>query len=112
MTQSTPFDMDSERDADSARLTVAGELDIATVPQLQEAIDSMLSDGVSDLLLDLRQLAFIDSSGLRMLILLSSRADGEGWTLRLLRPADRSLSVFEITGADENLPFVEESSAP
>ena len=53
---------------------------------------------------------FIDSSGLRMLIGLNDRAEQEGWTLALLRPAEPSLSVFQITGADDNLPFIEEPS--
>ena len=47
-----------------------------------------------------------------MLILVNDRAREEGWAFGLLRPVGRPLSVFEITGADDNLPFVEERLAP
>jgi anti-anti-sigma factor len=112
MIQASPFEMRSERQADSARLILAGELDIATAPEVDQAVRGMLSDGVRDLIVDLHDLRFIDSSGLRLLILLNERATAEDWSLKLIRPSDRSLSVFQITGADENLPFVEEPSAP
>jgi anti-sigma B factor antagonist len=108
-----PFEIRSERQEENGgRLTLTGELDIATAPQVEEAARAMLAKGVGNLVIDLRGLTFIDSSGLRMLILLSDRAAGEEWTLGLIRPTERTLSVFEITGADENLPFVEEPSSP
>jgi len=107
----SPFEIRSERQhEDSGRLVLSGELDIATAPQVEEAARAMLAQGVSNLVIDLRELTFIDSSGLRMLIMLSDRASGDAWTLGLIRPTDRSLSVFEITGAHENLPFIEEPS--
>jgi anti-anti-sigma factor len=107
----SPFEIRSERpEQGSGRLILSGELDIATAPQVEAAARAMLAQGVSRLVIDLRELTFIDSSGLRMLILLSDRAVGDAWTLGLIRPTDRSLSVFEITGADENLPFIEEPS--
>ena len=51
---------------------------------------------------------FLPTDGLRTLIVLNDRATSEDWTLALIRPAEPSLSVLQITGAEENLPFVEE----
>jgi anti-anti-sigma factor len=108
--QASPFEIRSERNADSGRLSLIGELDIATSPQVEEAARRMLSEGVRELVVDLREITFIDSSGLRMLIVLSDGATKEGWTLGLIRPSE-PMSVFAITGADANLPFIEEPAA-
>lgn len=90
------------------RLELIGELDLATVPRLKDAVDAMVSRNVERLTIDLSQLAFLDSSGLRELILLRDRAAAEGWDLALVRPPQPALSIFQITRAEEHLPFVEE----
>jgi anti-anti-sigma factor len=93
---------------DRARLELIGELDLATAPRLEQAIESLLGRGVRELRIDLRQLAFLDSSGLRELIVLRDKAVAEGWRLSLVRPPQPALSIFQITRAEENLPFVED----
>jgi anti-anti-sigma factor len=104
------FEIQSETQGDTARLTVSGELDIATVPRLEEAVATVLAQGARSVIVDLSRLAFVDSSGLRMFITLNDRASAEGWSLGLIRPPDPSYSVFRITGAEENLPFIEDPS--
>jgi anti-sigma B factor antagonist len=104
------FELHSEILRDAARLTITGELDIATVPRVEEAVETVLAQGASDVIVDLSRLAFVDSSGLRMFITLNDRASAEGWSLGLIRPPEPSFSVFQITGAEENLPFVEDPS--
>jgi anti-anti-sigma factor len=107
-----PFEVRSELKAGACRLTVIGELDIATTPQLEEAASATIARGVRDLTIDLRKLSFMDSSGLRLLIVLSERAGTEGWTLGLLQPAGPPLAILALTGADKNLPFVEDPGPP
>jgi anti-anti-sigma factor len=104
------FEIQSETQGDTARLTVSGELDIATVPRLEEAVATVLAQGARSVIVDLSRLAFVDSSGLRMFITLNDRASAERWSLGLIRPPDPSYSVFRITGAEENLPFIEDPS--
>lgn len=98
----------SEMLGDSGRLRLVGELDIASAPRLREATDSMLAQPVSRLVIDLSELAFIDSSGLRLLIDLHDRSGAERWSLALLNPSAAARSLFEVTGADHNLPLHEE----
>jgi anti-sigma B factor antagonist len=104
------FEIHSEMRGEAARLTVTGELDIATVPRLEEAVATVLAEGARSVVVDLSRLAFVDSSGLRMFITFNDRAAAEGWSLGLIRPPDPSYSVFQITGAEENLPFIEDPS--
>jgi anti-anti-sigma factor len=103
------LEIDSELHADSARLTPAGELDIATAPQLEQELRSMLARDARRVVIDLSRLTFIDSSALRLFLVLSERSAKEGWTLGLVRPTGQVRSVFEITGAEENLPFIDDA---
>jgi anti-anti-sigma factor len=106
----TPFEINVVRDRASATVTLAGELDIATVPRVEEAIEATLTDEVQQLTVDLSGLGFVDSSGLRLFIVLDQRAAEQGWELRLLRPDAQVLTVFQVSGVEENLPFVEDAS--
>jgi anti-sigma B factor antagonist len=107
----SPFEIHSEFEGGTGRVTVVGELDMATAPQLEEQVRTVLVPPVRQLIIDLGKLRFIDSSGLRLLIVLRDRAAAEGWTLGLLRPSGHVRSIFALTGADENLPFVEDPRA-
>lgn len=109
MIHASSFKIHSELDGGDARLALVGELDMATVPRVQQAFDALLEQGARSLIVDLSGVSFIDSSGLRMFIMLNDRAAGEGFSLGLIRPTDRSLAVFQITGAEQNLPFVDDS---
>jgi anti-anti-sigma factor len=102
------FKIHSELDDGDARLKLVGELDMATVPRVEQAVGALLAQGARSLLIDLSDIAFVDSSGLRMFISLNDRAAVEGFRLSLIRPTDRSLAVFQITGAEQNLPFIED----
>jgi anti-anti-sigma factor len=108
MIRASRFEIHSELQGDVARVTITGELDIATVPRVQEAVDAALGQGARNVIVDLSRLGFVDSSGLRLFITLSERAPAEGWSLGLIRPPEPSFSVFQITGAEENLPFIED----
>ncbi len=104
------FEIDSALVAGTGRLTVRGELDIATVPRVQAAVDTLLAQAVNHVVIDLSGVGFVDSSGLRLFIVLDQRAAVEGWTLSLLRPGKQAMTVFVVSGAEENLPFVEDSN--
>jgi anti-sigma B factor antagonist len=112
MVEPASFEVRSEFDAGTGRLTVIGELDIATKPQLEEAAHATIARGARELTIDLSELSFMDSSGLSLLIVLNERANSEGWKLRLLKPAAPALTILTLTGADKNLPFVADADAP
>jgi anti-anti-sigma factor len=107
MAISRPLEIEQHVDGEIPRLTLLGELDIATVPRLEEAVAHALLDSPRALTIDLRQLSFMDSSGLREFIVLAERAEREGWRLALVRPSSPVLTIFKVTRAEENLPFVD-----
>ncbi len=106
-----PFEMESAIDGETGTLRLSGELDIATVPRVEEAVERLRAGGADQLMLDLQGLDFVDSSGLRMCIVLQQRADAEGWSLRMRRPGEQALAVFRLSGVEATLPFVEDASA-
>ena len=86
-------------------LRLEGELDLAAAPRLTEALlDFASSEG--EVHLDLSEVSFLDSSGLRVILALArSRAD-TGSSVVLLDPSAAIVRIFEIMGIDEH-PGVE-----
>ncbi len=90
-------------------LSITGELDLSTVPALEQRVDDHLDESVTALSLDLSEVTFMDSSGLRLLIELNQRADREAWTFSLIPSRHESAKVvLRMTGADAALPFGDE----
>ena len=88
-------------------LQPAGELDLATVPQLQRALEQAPEDFVPRVVLDLAELSFMDASGLQTIIEANERLAGR-LVLRGGQPQVRR--IFEITGVTDQLTF--EDSGP
>jgi anti-anti-sigma factor len=100
---------DSGTEADVV-LALSGELDLSTIDALTAQVDTQLQRSVDSLTLDLRDLAFMDSTGLRLLIELNDRARRGRWRLKLIGPRHEAASrVLHITGADAALPFEREA---
>lgn len=92
-------------DNGTASLSLEGELDLATAAALEERLGELEENGSTHLMLDLAGLAFIDSTGLRVLLQANARAKERGHELTL-RPARETVQrVFEIAGAQEALRF-------
>src|SRR4051794_18281000 len=90
----------------TVRVSLEGELDVASAPELLDALDELRSkDAWFEL--DLRKLEFMDSTGLRAVIRVSKQVSDAGRTMRVIRGPDLVQRVFEITGADEMVEFVE-----
>ncbi|NND03346.1 MAG: STAS domain-containing protein [Acidimicrobiia bacterium] len=90
-------------------LAVTGEIDLATAPQLEARIGSHPGDG--NILLDLSDVAFMDSTGLRLLIGAHERAKNDGGTFAVVAPEGPVTKVLSITGVDEWLPVFETRAA-
>ncbi|HKG04172.1 MAG TPA: STAS domain-containing protein [Conexibacter sp.] len=66
-----------ETDGDHARVTPRGELDLVSVVPLERAVVDLSEQGVTDVVLDLSELTFFDSTALCLLLRLDARLRGE-----------------------------------
>jgi anti-anti-sigma factor len=106
MVRPTKFEISQRSTGSTLNMSVTGELDLRTVATLSQHLDDALGQGITALTLDLRELAFMDSSGLRFLIELGDRARQQAWQLRLIAPKHEAAAiVLRVTGADTALPF-------
>ncbi len=78
-----------------------GELDMSTAPRLSDELVRLASDGPSMVTVDLSDLAFIDSTGLSVLITGLKRLRQQGGDLALRSPTPGTRKVLEITGLTE-----------
>lgn len=94
------FSADVHRsDADaSAVVALAGELDLASAPELQRCLEELFEGGAQRVVVDLGDLAFIDSTGISALVRGKNRALDAGRSLALRRPRPGVRRVLEITG--------------
>ena len=112
MVRPTNFEIHEEDTEPALVLTVTGELDMNTVELLARQVEERLSEGPRPLTLNLAELAFMDSSGLRLLIDLYDRSQRETWKLTIVAPRNEAATmVLRATGADTALPFESDGSA-
>jgi anti-anti-sigma factor len=90
-------------------LRVRGELDIATAPQLAEAVDAVLATEPRSMVVDLTDTAFLDSSGARQLAWSARRATRGGVHLQVVCPrANRPVRmVIDLLELQALVPIVE-----
>ena len=101
------FDLRVVRNGRAVHLAPCGELDIATTPELEEALADATRDGITEIVLDLRELTFMDSTGLRALAQANLRADERGIALSIIRGPRPIERVLEISGLAGLLPLVD-----
>jgi anti-anti-sigma factor len=102
-----PFRIDVEPARDSVRVAPAGELDIATVDKLRAEVDRLRESGFSKLVLDLREVRFLDSTGLRLVLELDQAARDASQDLQLIRGSAVVQRIFDVTQVTERLHFVD-----
>lgn len=87
-------------------ISVRGELDLSTAPELEGPLEEMLESGEGSILIDLSQCEFIDSTGIALIVRAWQRLDsGEnGRALVICSHNDQVRRVLEITGLELSIP--------
>jgi anti-sigma B factor antagonist len=93
-----PFAISTAFDAESAVIAPIGELDLASADRFEAEVMRARSTGCTRIVLDLRQVDFIDSTGLRVLLSLRNDIKRNGHALLLVPPPPVVLRIFAITG--------------
>jgi anti-sigma B factor antagonist len=111
VTRDRPLEVVCERREDAAVLIVHGELDLSTVDVLRESLRRDEARAAT-VVLDLRQLQFIDSSGLSLLVSEQQRAREDGFRFAIaVGGAPAVQRLFELTGLQGTLTLVEDPEA-
>ncbi|MDP8959310.1 MAG: STAS domain-containing protein [Actinomycetota bacterium] len=84
---------------------VRGEVDLATAPQLRESVLDLIDDGSHQIVVDLRGVDFMDSSGLGVLMTALKRLREYNGDLALVCREGPVLKVLSITGLDRVFPI-------
>jgi anti-sigma B factor antagonist len=99
-----------ETDTDGLMPTVrlSGELDISGADEIEQAIEEVERSASGNLVIDLRRLAFMDSTGLRLILSADARARDRGAELIIVRGPEAVDRVFRMAALDQRLRFVDE----
>ena len=106
------LDFETTRNGSLAIVAPTGELDLSGAAVLEPELDRLAADAeLAGIVLDLRGLEFMDSSGLRLVVLADMQAREAGRRFSLIRGDETVHRVFEITRMSERLDFVDETEA-
>jgi anti-anti-sigma factor len=113
----SPFDVEKEElEGGIHAITVRGELDMNTAPQLEGALDEVLGDPGASLMLDLCQCEFIDSTGIALIVRawqqLDRGAGGDGQGRLVLCSHNHQVRrLLQITGVESSISMHEQRDA-
>jgi anti-sigma B factor antagonist len=98
--------IDVSREGERVLLRLDGELDLASVPLLESEVELATLDDTASIVLDLRGLEFLDSTGLRTILLLDKRSSERGQTFALVRGSEQVQRLMSMTRVDEHLKII------
>lgn len=103
----------SHRDQDHQVLLIAeGKLTVMTIPQIEQAVGSVLQSGASSVILDLSGISDADASGIGALVKIYDRAFRLGVDVRFIVPPGRLAELIELAHLERILPlFPDQRSA-
>lgn len=88
-------------------VTVSGEIDVFTAPRLRQYLIDLIAEGRTHLILDLTDVAFLDSTGLGVLVGTLKRVTSAGGSLSVAALNHRLLTLFHTTRLNQILPVYE-----
>src|SRR5687768_16425338 len=101
------FEVERIDDTTCARLVLRGELDLYSAPALDDMLVDVEGEKWPLVMLDLRELEFLDSAGLRLIVRTQARAGQDGRRLVIIRGPETVQRVFTLTGLDAEFEFAD-----
>jgi anti-anti-sigma factor len=106
------YEIEVERGAGQALVRVSGEFDLAATEAVENALLSVEDEANGAIVLDLRGVTFLDSTGLRTITSADHRAREAGRELRIVRGPEQVQKLLYVTGMDKILPLVDDPEEP
>jgi len=107
ITVQNQFQVEVRRNGAAAVVAVSGELDLASGPELEAELDQLTGPGLQLVVIDLRGLDFMDSTGLSILVRAHQRLAGEGCEMGLVKGSQQVQRLLDLTGVAERLRLVD-----
>ncbi len=98
------FEMAERQEGDATVVALSGELDFGTVAQVQVRL-AELRDAGAPTVLDLDELTFMDSTGIRLVLTACEDAQRQDWSFRVTRGSERVQRVLEAAQVIDRLPY-------
>jgi anti-sigma B factor antagonist len=110
--QPRSFQIQSHAAGTKRTLVLSGELDMLVAPDVESAVEHLCDKETAELILDLRNLKFIDSTGLRCILTADELCKQSGFSFAVIPGPRQVQAVFELTGLAERLPFQASAESP
>jgi anti-anti-sigma factor len=107
----TSLSLETREEGDAVRIAVAGELDLSSALTFDEEVRRAEDRRPRTLVLDLRRLRFMDSTGLRLIMSAQSRARTRGRRLTIVQGGEPIKRLFRLAGVSRRLDIVDDPSA-
>jgi len=104
------MELKTEYDGDLMIVTPAGRIDGSNAFDFQTAIDNAMADHDAGVIMDLSELTYISSAGLRVVLLLAKTINTRGAKLALCSLSESIMSVFQISGFDRIIPISDDKA--
>ena len=101
-----PFHLEVEPERDAVRVCPQGEVDLSTTGAIREKFEEMSALGFRRVALDLRDVTFLDSTGVRLALELCESSRAAGWEFAVIEGPAAVQRVFELTGVRSRIPFI------
>ena len=106
------LDLELSQHDEAVRISLSGELDISSALTLEEELRRIEDEARPRVLvLDLRRLKFLDSTGLRLILAAHARALKRGGRLTIVQGSDAVRRIFRLTGVGERLNVFDDVTA-
>lgn len=102
-----PLRISEERDGETLTIAVEGELDITSAPGLDAAIERAEDSDAARIILDLSMIRFIDSTGLRALLVAGRRSAEKGSRLGMRLGSGEVARMMKLTAIDQTVPILD-----
>jgi anti-anti-sigma factor len=106
----TTLSLETREENDTVRIAVAGELDLSSALTFDEEVRRAEERRPATLILDLRRLRFMDSTGLRLIMSAQARAAKRGWRLAIVLGSEPVKRIFRLAGVNRRLDIVDDPS--
>ena len=101
------FSVDVRYGDDAVLIGVSGELDLASSPELERELERGVASDVDLLIVDLRKLEFMDSTGLSVIVRAHQKATQSGKRLAIVKGPQQVQRLLSLTGVAERLTLVD-----